>query len=411
MTVTGDSANSTHRRLSFLLSTDADALNDSEYLESDSSITASNYQGDIDRPLFSNVDDSEYRQSGLSTATLSHQRLTEEFCFPDAGKVDNSGSFENNANASTPGNHHVIDQYSFLSDACDADESRNFATNFNELSYLSDASQSDTTIKMESSVLPEISEVENSGDRTGSSAQGEFVKPSKIPPEPTKGFSLTIVSLAIDNLFFRTDDGRVLAIRISSTLGPELLRGLSKQIGPLTSLPALPFAMTPSTTLDDNLANDAQALSLTANTSTAAPSSAPVPSKAASSSTNTSASGRGASAALSSISRPKSSRDTIVTDDLVDRIFSSTDGKPYDRDWVKTHSVNQDILKGTPSKHKLDLLVRHGAVVAGDKLCVTYHSSGNPVIIEGEVSLQSAPVAVTTANPIFPVGTTRLYEH
>ena len=100
-----------------------------------------------------------------------------------------------------------------------------------------------------------------------------------------------------------------------------------------------------------------------------------------------------------------------MTDALADRIFSSTDGKPYDRDWIKTHNVKQDILKGIPSKHKLDLLVRHGAVVVGDKLCVTYNSSGNPVIIEGEVSLQSASVAVIIANPIFPVGPTGLYEH
>ncbi|KAL9069024.1 MAG: hypothetical protein Q9161_005782 [Pseudevernia consocians] len=366
VTAIGDSANSRHRRLSFLLSTDTDALNDSQYNENDSSITASNYQGDIDEPLFSNIDDSEYHRSGSSTPTLPtlrSQGTTEEFGFRDT--------------ASTPGNQHVIDEYSFLSDACDADQSRNFATDFNHLSYLPNASQiSDTTIKMENSIVPEISEVERSGHRTGISAQGEVVEPR---------FSLTIASLAIDNLFFRTEDGRVLAIRISSTLGPELLRGLSKQIGPLTSLPALPFAIAPSTTADDDLANDAQALSLTANASTAAPSTAPVPSKAASSSTNTSASVRGASAALSEMSRQNSGGGIIVTDALADRIFSSTDGKPYDRDWIKTHNVKQDILKGIPSKHKLDLLVRHGAVVVGDKLCVTYNSSGNPVIIEGEV--------------------------
>ena len=71
----------------------------------------------------------------------------------------------------------------------------------------------------------------------------------------------------------------------------------------------------------------------------------------------------------------------------MDAVFSSADGNPYVRDWISKHGLNEEILTEIPnSKHKLDLLVRHGAVVAGDKLCVTYHSSGSPVVIKGEVS-------------------------
>ena len=101
VTAIGDSANSRHRRLPFLLSTDADALNDSQYHENDSSITASNYQGDTDEPLFSNIDDSEYHRSGSSTPTLRSQGMTEESGFRDTGEVINFESFENDANAST----------------------------------------------------------------------------------------------------------------------------------------------------------------------------------------------------------------------------------------------------------------------------------------------------------------------
>ena len=212
-----------------------------------------------------------------------------------------------------------------------------------------------------------------------------------------------------DNLFFRKDDGSVLAVRISSTLGLELLRGLSQQISPLTHLPALPFALAPSTTTRDDLADDAQGLSLATSTSTAPYSSVPVPSRTTSTSARTSVSAT--SAALSGMSMANSSTGTINTEAWVDGIFSLADGKPYDRDWIHTYNVKDDVLKGPPSKHKLDLLVRHGAVIVGDKLCVTYHSSGNPVTIEGEVSLQIASIAMTTPNLISYPGPARLYEH
>ena len=71
----------------------------------------------------------------------------------------------------------------------------------------------------------------------------------------------------------------------------------------------------------------------------------------------------------------------------MDAVFTSAEGNPYDRDWMSNHGLNEEVLTEIPnSKHKLDLLVRHGAVIAGDKLCATYHSNGSPIVIEAEVS-------------------------
>ena len=105
---------------------------------------------------------------------------------------------------------------------------------------------------------------------------------------------------------------------------------------------------------------------------------------------NTPAPVRGASAGLASTLHPNSDAGVINVDVWVDGIFSLADGRPYDRDWIRNHNVNDDILKGDSSKHKLDLLFRYGAIIPGDKLCVTYRLSGAPVIIEGEVSLHLA---------------------
>ena len=196
--------------------------------------------------------------------------------------------------------------------------------------------------------------------------------------------------MVIDNLFFRTDDGRVLAVRVSPTFGPELLRGLSQPSEPPTQLAALPFVLAPSTAHDDAVASNAQNLPSTENASAQPSLPASGPSRTAGVASNTPAPIPGASAALASMLRPNSHAGVIDADAWVDGIFSSADGRPYDRDWISNHNVNDDILKGDTSKHKLDLLVRYGAVIPGDKLCVTYRSSGNPVIVEGEVSLGSA---------------------
>ena len=202
------------------------------------------------------------------------------------------------------------------------------------------------------------------------------------------------MSVVTDNLFFRKDDGNVLAIRIEPSQGPELLRvlrGISRQTSPLTQLPALPFPMTPSTTPDEAHAGDAQEPPATANTSAEPSSSDSDSSRTAHVSSNVSAPVLSASATPSSTLRPNLDAGIGSVDAWVDGIFSSAHGNAYDRDWMRNHNVDDEILEGIPSKHKLNLLVRHGAVVVGDKLCVTYHSSGTPVIIQGEVSFHLTP--------------------
>lgn len=194
----------------------------------------------------------------------------------------------------------------------------------------------------------------------------------------------------IDTLSFRIDDGRVLAVHSSPTLGPELLGGLSQPSGPLTQLAALPVASTLYTTHDDAVASSAQNLPSIENAPAQPSSSASSSSRTAGVASNTPAPVHGASVGLASTLRPNSAAGVINSDAWVDGMFSSADGRPYDRDWISNHNVNDDILKGDPSKHKLDLLFRYGAIIPGDKLCVTYRSSGNPVIIEGEVSLDLA---------------------
>ena len=193
--------------------------------------------------------------------------------------------------------------------------------------------------------------------------------------------------MGTDNLFFRKNDGEVIAVCISPTFGPALLRALS-QSGRLSSQVSIPpFALTPSTAVDDDLAGDAQIQPSTANASAQPSSPASDANRVADVSSNKSAPVSHASSALSGTLRPNSGAGIVNADAWVDGIFSSADGDTYDRDWISKHNVNNDILEGVPSKHKLNVLVQHGAVFLDDKLCVTYHLSGNPTVIEGKVSI------------------------
>ena len=401
--VTGEdnSIASAERTLAIL--SDTDQAN-SHYLDNNSNLMTRYYETEIDRPYYSDDGSYEYHESRSSPPLPGHQEVTDQSCLPDAGEVvDGSGS--------NPGNCHVIDDYSFLSDA---DRSGNFETNpnasrpeheqvINQLSSLSDASGvSNTTIKMENSqeptsrpisaAAPDSGEVEESGRPTESFGRREGAEHCKILSNSIKRPSLTTMSMTPDNLFFRQDDGTVLAIRIKSASGPELLRGLrgvSEHTDPIIKYISVPFALTAPCTLDDSFLADAQNLSLAEDSSMVQSSSTSVPSGTGSTSINAS---------------------TPINTNSMHQIFASTDGKAYPRDWIRSHNINEDILKGVPSKHKLDLLVRHGAVVVGDKLCVTYHSSGIPVVKEGEVSLQHHFFTTTTSKPIFHSGVTWLYE-
>lgn len=55
------------------------------------------------------------------------------------------------------------------------------------------------------------------------------------------------------------------------------------------------------------------------------------------------------------------------------------------------YNVNEDCLDGYPSKHKLDVLLRYGAVKVGDRLSVAYHPDSGPVDLVGEVRPLSYP--------------------
>lgn len=373
---------------------DTDRAN-AEYLDDGSNITLRTHEEESDQLCYSEDGSSEYHESKSSTPVPRHQGVTDQSYLSDADEViDGSGSYDSDSDALTQGNHHVIDQYSFLSDA---DRSGRFEANpeastpnsqqtKNHYSFLPDAStiNDDTIIKMESSQEPTAellsvttgsSEVHDAGHPT-SSDHSEIVGPSKILLKSEKEHFLTIAWILTDNLFFRQDDGTFLAIRIPSTQGRDLLRllcGLIAQIGTPTHQITPPVGLSSAHTVDEDLSIEAQTLSLVDDKSTALPSSTrdlQAPAKASIESDVDCSSGNFSTAAW------------------MDAIFSSADGNSYDRDWMKTHNVNDDILKGTPSKHKLDMLVRHGAVVVGDKLRVTYRSSGNPVIEEGEVRVQ-----------------------
>lgn len=91
-----------------------------------------------------------------------------------------------------------------------------------------------------------------------------------------------------------------------------------------------------------------------------------------------------ATASSSSLSTSGTPTNTLGV--LSDEVLSSANRQPYDRDWMSKYSINETCLTGPSSKHKLDVLVRYGAVKAGDKLCVPYHpDSSDPVLIVGEV--------------------------
>lgn len=70
---------------------------------------------------------------------------------------------------------------------------------------------------------------------------------------------------------------------------------------------------------------------------------------------------------------------------LPDHILSSANRQAYDRDWMDRYNVNEDCLNGYPSKHKLDVLLRYGALRVGDRLCVAYHPDSGLVDKFGEV--------------------------
>ena len=412
-----DTSMSTRRSLSNQ-SDAADQDDNTELPEDKSSFVSTENEDTADLLYCSDPDDSDYHESDVSTSTFIYINKKREADSAFLPAAENAGVGDQSV-VSTHGSRPVIDDYSNLSDAFDAnDDSGSFdarplvsTPTYKQLSSFSDANHSNdcstsSDIKMAEGSMAATSAVGSETESAiessavGSSTVGssgdvtvtpsEDVKPSKILTTLTDMALLTTFSTMIDNLFFRQDDGTVLAVRIEPAAGPHLLRAicaLSQPTGSPSQLSELPFAATAAKNLDDDLANEAQTIPSRSRASTRLPSSAAVRSKKASTSVKTLAPVRGTSAATSSRSSPTPSTVAPGTIAQMDAVFSSADGNPYDRDWISKHGLNGEVLTEIPnSKHKLDLLVRHGAVVAGDKLCVTYHSSGSPVVIEGEVS-------------------------
>ena len=396
------------------LSDAADEDDDTEVPEDKSSLLSAVNEDTEDLPYYSDPNDSDYHESDVSTSTVIYKNDRAE-----ARSVYLPAAEDPGAGDQSEGDRPVIDEYSNLSDAFDANvDSGSFGTRPlvstptpQQLPSFSDTNSSinsptSSDIKMAEGSAAGTLAVESAPESVvessavGSSTVGgsedvtvtpsEDVKPSKILPSLTEMALLTFFSTITDNLFFVQDDGTVLAVRIEPAAGPHLLRGLcalSQPSGSPSQLSGLPFAATAARNLDDALANEAQNISLSSRASIRLPSSAAFRSKKASTSAKTPAPVRSTSAATSSRSSPAPSTVAPGTIAQMDAIFSSAEGNPYDRDWISNHGLNEEVLTEIPnSKHKLDLLVRHGAVVAGDKLCVTYHANGSPFVIEGEVS-------------------------
>ena len=72
---------------------------------------------------------------------------------------------------------------------------------------------------------------------------------------------------------------------------------------------------------------------------------------------------------------------------LSDQILSTVNRQPYNRDWMSKYNINDSCLNGPSSKIKVDVLVKNGAIKAGDLLCVRYERDhGNENVEVGEVS-------------------------
>ena len=75
---------------------------------------------------------------------------------------------------------------------------------------------------------------------------------------------------------------------------------------------------------------------------------------------------------------------------IPDHVFISSAGKPYDRDWIVKHGIDETILQGFSSKHQFRSLVSNDAIKLGDKLRVRFQTANGAVNKEGTVSLHVA---------------------
>ena len=221
-----------------------------------------------------------------------------------------------------------------------------------EYSFLSDATETEDTVLA-------VSEMDISDSRSATTPQpdlGRLTVDTPSSPAFAKGEAAKSpedpqtedVEQDLDNLFFQQEDGTYLACKVTPTFGKELLGALC---GPHS---------------EPRRINSLPAPSLSIAVPYVKTSSAPMP----------------------------------TLDDQLNEVFSSTERKPYDRHWIANHGIDTKVLEGWNSKHKLDLLVRHGAVVPGDKMRIYYIYPGGSVKKEGEVRITYIPIVSQFANQI-----------
>ena len=71
---------------------------------------------------------------------------------------------------------------------------------------------------------------------------------------------------------------------------------------------------------------------------------------------------------------------------LSDQVLSTLNRQPYDRDWMSKYKIGDSCLNGPSSEIQLDLLLKNGAIKAGDLLSVRYGlADGSEEIEVGQV--------------------------
>lgn len=196
--------------------------------------------------------------------------------------------------------------------------------------------------------------------------------------------------ITIDNLFLLQADGTFLAKRVDPLFGQGLFKSLA---GPLHQIPTLPVMSGPaSASAKDTSQHDggSMVVAKTRSGSTAVPVSKPRGKgrQASSKSRQTNSKSRQASDKARGVSTghqrtPDSCYEGIVPD----HVFALTEGIDYDRQWMEKYHISQDALKFPNSRDHLSHLVRHKAVVFGERMCLTYLSDAGHVIEDGIIEV------------------------
>ena len=196
-----------------------------------------------------------------------------------------------------------------------------------------------------------------------------------------------------DNIMFINDSRSIRSCRINSRYGIALFEHLRQNPEEVAGFAQ--DALSYDTTIQSNEASSS-------NQETRAQSSQRPSKKPKASYTNPSFS------AVSTSATPTTP--TTKARILSDHILSTVNRQPYNRDWMSKYNINDSCLNGPSSKIKVDVLVKNGAIKAGDLLCVRYErDDGNENVEVGEVSrCDYMPTSHTlkgngcTDTPLFP---------